>query len=57
MSYTSFGGFSVKLDKIEQMGPTATLIERDNDIPPFDVLLAEVNLADSYLVEAGGQRE
>lgn len=42
---------------LEQMGPTATLIERDNDIPPFDVLLAEVNLADSYLVEAGGQRE
>ena len=33
-------------------GPIATLIERDNDIPPFDVLLAEANLAESHLVQA-----
>jgi len=42
---------------LEQTGPIATLIERDNDIPPFDVLLAEANLAESYLVQVGGQRE
>jgi len=31
------------------VGPVATLIERDNDIPPFDVLLAEAGAADSLL--------
>lgn len=31
------------------VGPIATLIERDNDIPPFDVLLAEADQADRLL--------
>lgn len=31
------------------VGPIATLIERDNDIPPFDVLLAEAGEADRLL--------
>lgn len=42
---------------LEQTGPIATLIERDNDIPPFDVLLAEAKLAESNLVQAGGRHE
>ncbi|WP_421843980.1 DUF692 domain-containing protein [Marinobacter algicola] len=44
-------------DVLEQTGPIATLIERDNDIPPFDVLLAEARLAESNLVQAGGRHE
>lgn len=44
-------------DMLEQTGPIATLIERDNDIPPFDVLLAEARLAESNLVQAGGRHE
>jgi len=44
-------------DVLEQTGPIATLIERDNDIPPFDVLLAEAKLAESNLVQTGGRYE
>lgn len=44
-------------DVLEHTGPIATLIERDNDIPPFDVLLAEARLAESNLVQAGGGYE
>lgn len=33
-------------------GPRATLIERDNDIPPLDVLLAEAGRAEALLVQA-----
>lgn len=38
---------------LELIGPMATLIERDNDVPSFDVLLAEARLAESRLVLAG----
>ncbi|NMG73237.1 DUF692 domain-containing protein [Aromatoleum diolicum] len=34
---------------LDVTGPVATLIERDNDIPPLDVLLAEVGAADGLL--------
>jgi uncharacterized protein len=38
---------------LERLGPVATLIERDNDLPALDVLLAEVSLADGIIVRAG----
>ena len=38
---------------LEQVGPVATLIERDNDIPAFDTLLAESQQAESLLKAAG----
>ena len=34
---------------LEHCGPVATLIERDNDIPPFDILFAEARQADDLL--------
>jgi hypothetical protein len=34
---------------IAETGPLPTLIERDSDIPPFDVLLAEVRRADGVM--------
>ena len=34
---------------LELTGPVATLLERDNDIPTWSVLLAEANLADQQL--------
>jgi hypothetical protein len=34
---------------LQQTGPVATLIERDNDIPAFDVLLSEAEQADQAL--------
>lgn len=37
---------------LSQVGPIATLIERDNDIPSFDVLFAESQLAESLLQAA-----
>lgn len=40
---------------IERLGPVATLIERDNDIPAFDVLLAEARQADRLLAGAGAE--
>ena len=34
---------------LERVGPIATLIERDNDIPPFDVLFEEAGQAERLL--------
>jgi uncharacterized protein (UPF0276 family) len=34
---------------LDRVGPVATLIERDNDIPPFDVLFAEGQQAERLL--------
>ncbi len=34
---------------LDRVGPVATLIERDNDIPPFDVLLGEACRAEHLL--------
>ena len=34
---------------LDRVGPVATLIERDNDIPPFEVLLAEARQAERLL--------
>lgn len=39
-------------EALELTGPVATLIERDNDIPAFAVLLAEAHEADRYLAQA-----
>jgi uncharacterized protein (UPF0276 family) len=36
-------------DTLAQTGPLPTLIERDNDIPPFPVLLAEARQAEAVL--------
>lgn len=36
-------------DTLELVGPVATLIERDNDIPTFDALWAEANQAEHLL--------
>ena len=33
----------------QPVGPVATLIERDNDIPAFAVMLAEANRAEGML--------
>lgn len=40
---------------LERTGPIATLIERDNQLPSFEVLLAEAQHADALLMGAGGQ--
>lgn len=40
---------------LERVGPVATLIERDNQVPAFDVLLAEAQQADELLLCAGGR--
>ena len=37
---------------LARTGPLPTLIERDNDIPAFPVLLAEARQAEVLLVEA-----
>lgn len=34
---------------LARTGPIATLIERDNDIPPFDILYAEAQEADRFI--------
>jgi uncharacterized protein (UPF0276 family) len=39
---------------LERTGPIATLIERDNQVPAFAVLLAEAQHADALLMGAGG---
>lgn len=45
------GVWALYTELLELTGPRATLIERDNDIPPLDVLLAEAARADSLLVQ------
>ncbi|POA42246.1 hypothetical protein C1893_29915 [Pseudomonas sp. MPR-ANC1] len=40
---------------LERTGPVATLIERDNQVPVFSVLLAEARQADDLLMQAGGR--
>ncbi|WP_166220948.1 DUF692 domain-containing protein [Pseudomonas atagonensis] len=40
---------------LQRTGPMATLIERDNQVPVFDVLLAEARQADEILLGAGGR--
>lgn len=37
---------------LQRTGPVATLIERDNDVPAFNVLHAEVRQADQHLLAA-----
>lgn len=43
------------LKVLAQTGPVATLIERDNHIPPWEVLLAEARQADQLLNAAGAR--
>jgi hypothetical protein len=38
---------------VERLGPTPTLIEWDNNIPPFATLLAEANRAREFMLKAG----
>lgn len=40
---------------LQRIGPVATLIERDNQVPAFDVLLAEARQVDKLLSLAGAQ--
>ncbi|WP_016986590.1 DUF692 domain-containing protein [Pseudomonas crudilactis] len=40
---------------LQHIGPIATLIERDNQVPSFEVLLAEAQHADALLMGAGSQ--
>jgi uncharacterized protein (UPF0276 family) len=40
---------------LECIGPVATLIERDNQVPAFNVLLAEAQQADDLLLQARGR--
>lgn len=40
---------------LQRVGPVATLIERDNQVPAFEVLLAEAQQADALLLDAGGR--
>jgi uncharacterized protein (UPF0276 family) len=37
---------------LQRIGPVATLIERDNQVPAFDVLLAEAQQAETLLRQA-----
>ena len=37
---------------LDRIGPMATLIERDNHLPPLTELLQEARLADRYLFSA-----
>ena len=34
---------------LERLGPTPTLIERDNNIPPLAVLIAEAQCAERWI--------
>lgn len=47
--------WSLYRQALERVGPVATLIERDNQVPAFDVLLAEAQQADELLLCAGGR--
>ncbi len=38
---------------VQQLGPLPTLIERDNDIPAFPVLLAEARRAEAVMAALG----
>ncbi|MFJ4196194.1 DUF692 domain-containing protein [Pseudomonas sp. NPDC089534] len=40
---------------LQRTGPVATLIERDNHVPAFSVLMAEARQADEMLHSAGGR--
>jgi uncharacterized protein (UPF0276 family) len=40
---------------LQRTGPVATLIERDNQVPAFAVLLVEAQQADALLHNAGGR--
>ncbi|MCO7629704.1 DUF692 domain-containing protein [Pseudomonas fluorescens] len=40
---------------LERVGPVATLIERDNQVPAFNVLLAEAQQAEALLLHAGSR--
>jgi uncharacterized protein (UPF0276 family) len=40
---------------LQRIGPVATLIERDNQVPAFAVLLAEAQQADALLLDAGAR--
>ncbi|WP_322846152.1 DUF692 domain-containing protein [Pseudomonas sp. B33.4] len=40
---------------LQRVGPVATLIERDNQVPAFEVLLAEAQQADALLLDAGAR--
>lgn len=40
---------------LQRIGAVATLIERDNQVPAFAVLLAEAQQADALLRDAGGR--
>jgi uncharacterized protein (UPF0276 family) len=42
---------------IARIGPRPTLIERDDQIPAFDVLMAERDIAESILTAGGGSYE
>ncbi|MCX2542145.1 DUF692 domain-containing protein [Pseudomonas sp. COW5] len=48
--------WSLYRQALERVGPVATLIERDNQVPAFDVLLAEAQQADALLLCAGGRQ-
>jgi uncharacterized protein (UPF0276 family) len=41
---------------LERLGPTPTLIERDNDIPSFPVLLAEAHQAEAIMARVEADR-
>ena len=43
-------------EAIARLGPVATMIERDDDIPPLDVLVAELARARSLAASAGDRR-
>ncbi|MGE1173629.1 DUF692 domain-containing protein [Pseudomonas sp. BW7P1] len=47
--------WSLYRQALERIGPVATLIERDNQVPAFNVLMAEAQQADLLLRCAGGR--
>jgi uncharacterized protein (UPF0276 family) len=48
--------FQLYRHTIRRGGPIATLIEWDNDVPDFAVLLAEARRADAVLAQAATRR-
>lgn len=47
--------WSLYRQALERIGPVATLIERDNQVPAFNVLMAEAQQAEELLRCAGGR--
>ncbi|MCP1198088.1 DUF692 family multinuclear iron-containing protein [Notoacmeibacter sp. MSK16QG-6] len=46
--------FGLYRHALSRLGPVATLIEWDNDVPPFETLFAEARMADAIMADFAG---